>query len=66
MIAIINRGGGPDDTRGYDVMINKEHICSFTHKRGDGLAVCLEKAATAVRRQQGVDAWKFLVDIDRL
>ena len=63
MIAIINRGK-KGKLRRYEVKINEEHICEFTHKRSDGLAVCLEKAAKAVRMQRAMDVWKFLVDSD--
>jgi len=52
MIAIVNRGpmrAGPNGWRNYEVKINASVICRFRHKREDGLAVCLEKAALAVR-----------------
>ncbi len=58
MIAIINRGpagvhieDGPGGWRLYEVMINHDLICSFNHKRSDGLAVCLRKAADAVEEK---------------
>lgn len=37
----------------YEVRINKEFIAVYFHKREDGLAVCLEKAAQAVREKEG-------------
>ena len=51
MIAIINRGptDNTTDERVYEVKINHELICEFKHNRSDGLAVCLEKAAKAVK-----------------
>ena len=54
MIAIINRGElkGEDPLTGlteYTVGINYRVLVKFTHKRSDGLAVCLDKAAEAVR-----------------
>jgi len=52
MIAIINRGpvsdDPDDDMRHYVVYINKEPITRFEHRRGDGLAACLRRAALAV------------------
>ena len=51
MIAIVNVGpyDDPDPTgwRDYEVRINYV-ICTFRHKRGDGLAVCLAKATKAM------------------
>jgi hypothetical protein len=35
--------------RDYEVKINSSVICRFRHKREDGLAVCLQKAALAVK-----------------
>jgi hypothetical protein len=57
MISIINRGPCKDGLHKYDVMIT-----SFRHDRRNGLSKCLETAAKAVLMQQGMDAWKFLVD----
>lgn len=55
MIAIVNQGYSwtnqkHDDECYYHVKINQEFICEFKHNRGDGLAVCLDKAAKAVRK----------------
>lgn len=55
MVSIINRGHqeGQDPKTGicnYDVLINFDYITSFSHKRSDGLGVCLEKAAIAVNQ----------------
>ena len=57
MIAIINCGpvGSYKDIDGlhtYTVGINCEVIADFEHVRSDGLAVCLEKAAAAVREME--------------
>jgi len=59
MIAIVNMGateeGGMSDPGGlrtYEVRINQQVVCQFKHKRIDGLAVCLEKAAKAVRAHE--------------
>ncbi len=55
MITIKNLGpdgrhfdDGPGGWRLYEVRINRELICHFHHKRSDGLATCLRKAADAV------------------
>jgi len=56
MIAIINRGpvsDDPDDDRRlYSVQINTKPITTFVHKRSEGMAVCLHKAARAVEEWQ--------------
>ena len=52
MIAIVNMGPhGDADGLGiheYEVRINETPVCRFMHRRGDGLATCLARAATAV------------------
>lgn len=40
-----------EDSCTYEVRINRDLICHFEHDRKDGLAVCLEKAAKAVRQK---------------
>jgi hypothetical protein len=55
MIAIINRGPHTGDSGGehnYDVRIGDELIAQFKHKRSDGLATCLRKAADAGEQKQ--------------
>jgi hypothetical protein len=37
----------PDECH-YTVRINQDEIATFVHARGDGLAVCLQKASEAV------------------
>ena len=49
MIAIINVEGEPDGVCLYEIRINYKLIATFEHYRKDGLAVCLEKAAQAVK-----------------
>lgn len=51
MIAIINRGQR-GQLHHYTVQINNEVITEFDHVRNEGLVVCLEKAAEAVRKQE--------------
>jgi len=52
MIAIVNMGpfDDPDPLgeRTYEVRINSMVLASFRHRRGDGLARCLELAGKAV------------------
>jgi hypothetical protein len=54
MIAIVNIGpyNDPDlgGWRDYEVRINHKLITTFRHKRSDGLAGCLAKAADAVQQ----------------
>lgn len=49
MIAIINTGKIEKGEHVYKLQINDELIALFTHKRQDGLDVCLEKAAQAAK-----------------
>jgi len=53
MIWIHNEGGDLCGICEYTVLINRDVICTFRHDRRDGLAICLEKAAEAVRKQEG-------------
>lgn len=52
MIAIINIKPGEKENSPskYEVKINNKHITYFYHTRKDGLSVCLEKAAEAVKK----------------
>ena len=55
MIKIINVGNfakEPDIYR-YEIKINSETICNFIHRREDGLAECLRRAAYAVDEDNG-------------
>lgn len=49
MIAIVNTGTVKHGEHVYRLQINDEVIAQFTHKREDGLEVCLEKAAQAAK-----------------
>ncbi len=44
----------------YEVRINRSVITGFQHVRSDGLAVCLEKAAVAVRKQKQEDDLRLI------
>lgn len=67
MIAIVNVGpktNDPGDERNYEVRINQDVVATFRHFRRDGLAVCLEKAAQAVREQDIVSLFEGLQLLD--
>jgi len=50
---VIKKASQDDDVWAtYEVFHDEECISSFRHKRGDGLALCLEKAAFAVEEEQ--------------
>ena len=53
MITITNVGPYNDPDKGgwrtYEVRINSKLISTFTHKRSDGLATCLRRAANSVK-----------------
>lgn len=57
MITIINVGPSlrvdvyPDECI-YEVRINRQSICRFVHRRGNGLADCLHQAARKVEEVQ--------------
>ena len=40
------------DWQKYEVKINDEPICKFTHKASEGLAKCLAKASAAVYNKE--------------
>lgn len=52
MIRIVNKGpviaGSDTDLCNYDVLINEDLICSFRHRRSEGLSACLRLASDAV------------------
>lgn len=56
MIAIVNVGPHDDPdklgVRTYEVRINANVVCTFKHRRADGLGMCLLKASKAVERQK--------------
>ena len=64
MIAIVNVGPHDDPdklgVRTYEVRINANVVCTFKHRRADGLGRCLLEASKAVERQkweQGHESW---------
>jgi len=67
MIAIVNVGPHDDPNplgeRTYEVRINRDVVTTFKHRRGDGLATCLMKAAEAVERQKWQGLERFLLEI---
>ena len=73
MITIINRGpdssedaNNPMGWRKYEIMINKESICFFEHKRAYGLAECLFAAAKAVEKKKQIDAIERMLKLSKL
>ena len=64
MIAIVNIGPHDDQdklgVRTYEVRINADVICTFKHRRADGLGRCLLEASKAVERQTWEKAARIL------
>jgi len=62
MIAIINIDPNPRPfgTHLYELRINREVICIFTHKREEGLTKCLELAAKAAEHAKWMKAEAML------
>ena len=65
MIAIVNIDKRKRKTglHIYEVRINHDVICRFTHKREDGLATCLRLASEAVEEQQWAEDAKMLEEL---
>lgn len=64
MIAIVNVGPHDDSdklgVRTYEVRINADVVCTFRHRRADGLGRCLMEASKAVERQKWEQAARIL------
>lgn len=64
MIAIVNLGpvrkAGALGEHRYEVRINREPVCRFTHRRSDGLAKCLRLAADAVAAKEAAKLIQLL------
>ena len=64
MIAIVNVGPHDDPdklgVRTYEVRINSDVVCTFRHRRADGLGRCLLEASKAVERQRWAEAGRIL------
>lgn len=66
MIAIVNISkGSPFGIQEYEVRINMALICTFKHKREDGLAACLKKAAAAVEKAMWEEAAKAINQVSQ-
>ena len=63
MIAIINQGEKKNGKTLYSVQINHDVICQFYHRREDGLAACLRKAAEAVDSQKNTDLLEMIKSV---
>lgn len=59
LIAIVNMGPHDDPDKGgervYEVRINDMVICTFKHRRADGLGRCLLEASKAVEMKKWED-----------
>jgi hypothetical protein len=66
VIAIVNVGPHDDPDklgwRTYEVRINSDVVCTFRHRRADGLGRCLLEASKAVERQKWEQA-EHILDI---
>ena len=60
IIQNISPHNSPFGQHEYEVRINQEVITTFTHKREEGLTVCLRKAAEAVERSKWMDTSGFM------
>ena len=64
MIAIVNVGPHDDPDklgwRTYELRINADVVCTFKHRRADGLGRCLLEASKAVERQKLEQAARIL------
>lgn len=66
MIAIVNMTPqaefeeDPFGTHLYEVRINRIPKARFSHTRGEGLAVCLRRAADAVERENDRSIMQFV------
>jgi len=60
VIAVVNMGPHDDPDRlgwrTYEVRINATVVCTFRHRRADGLGRCLLAASKAVERQRWAEA----------
>jgi len=65
MIAIVNIDKNPRKTgiHLYEVRINQDVICRFTHNREDGLATCLRMACEAVEENKWAEDAKILSEL---
>lgn len=67
MIAIVNVSGDrftPDGPNEYEVRINRDLVCRFTHLRARGLAACLRAAADAVEQKHKDDLVRIMEATD--
>jgi len=52
IIRNVSNNVAPTGRQKYELRINYELICKFSHIREEGLATCLRKAADAVERAE--------------
>lgn len=72
MIAIVNKGklkgdqtDNPLGWRKYEVRVNNKIICTFTHKRINGLSQCLLEASRAVKEKSLDDTTELLLEMTK-
>lgn len=51
---------------GGDRSVSARRICTFRHKREDGMAICLEKAVAAVRRAKADEFHELMKGLQEL
>ena len=64
IIQNISPHNSPFGQHEYEVRINTQVITTFTHKREEGLTVCLRKAAAAAERSKWMETRKFMAGLD--
>jgi len=70
MVVIVNKSpevvrNNPKGECTYTLQINDKVLAEFTHKRGDGLAVCLRKAAVAAEEAENNRLLNYLRETDK-
>ena len=64
IIQNISPHNSPFGQQEYEIRIDQEVITTFTHKREEGLTVCLRKAAEAVERSKWMDTSGFMARLN--
>lgn len=65
MIAIVNTGKNPSafGLHEYELRINKSVVCTFEHKREDGLGMCLMQASKAVEKAKWLEFAELIKEL---
>ena len=64
IIQNVSTNNSPFGWHEYEVRINQEVKARFTHKREEGLTVCLRKAAAAVEQSKRMDTSGFMARLN--